>query len=338
MKSLNVLIVNPSFGDSAPRTDRDIIRQIGSVGPGIIVRDATELVAAELRDDFSGKQELDKLLAWAEVIYGLLLPKDLPTRAPNLKWVQMMSAGVDRLTRNEIWQSPVLITGVSGIHATPISEFVLLEMLMFAKNAPRFFRMKEKRDWRRFPVTVLRSRTVGIVGLGAIGREVARLAKAFGMNVIATRRSTKKAGRARYVDSLLPPGQLSQLMSQSDFVVIATPLTPETRALIGEKALRAMKPTAFIINIARGGIIDEPALIRAIDEKWIAGAGLDVASAEPLPPDSRLWGFDNVILSPHISGGMDDYIKKATGLFCENLKRYLEGKKLLNLVDRRRGY
>jgi D-2-hydroxyacid dehydrogenase (NADP+) len=338
MKSLNVLIISPAFGASAPSVDEEIIRQIKSVSPRILIQDASELAAAEFKGDTTAREKMAPLLACAEVIYGLMLPKDLPARAPNLKWVQMMSAGVDRLVQTEIWRSPVLITGVSGIHATPISEFVILEMLMFAKQAALFMGLKKKRDWKRFPVTVLRSRTIGIVGLGSIGREVARLAKAFGMTVVATRRSIKNAGRARYVDTLLPAARLNRLLSESDFVVIAAPLTPETRGLIGEKELRAMKPTAFIINIARGGIIDESALVRAIDEKWIAGAGLDVTSTEPLPPDSRLWDFDNVILSPHISGGMDDYMKKATGLFCENLKRYMEGRKLLNLVDRKRGY
>jgi D-2-hydroxyacid dehydrogenase (NADP+) len=338
MESLNVVIMNPAFDRSMPRAAPENIRQIETVSPDIKVRDVSELVAAELRGDTTAKEELDALLAGADIIFGLVLPKDLPARAPKLKWVQMMSAGVDRLVRSEIWQSAVLITGVSGIHAAPISEFVILEMLMFAKNAPQFFRMKEKREWKRFAPTVLRSRTVGIVGLGSIGKEVARLAGAFGMRVIATRRSTRQPGRARYVDLLLPAARLKQLLSESDFVVIATPLTAETRGLIGEDELRAMKPTAYIINIARGGIIDEEALVRAIEEKRIAGAGLDVTSSEPLPADSRLWDFDNIILSPHISGGMDDYMERATDLFCENLRRYLDGKKLLNLVDRDRGY
>ncbi|OGO32517.1 MAG: hypothetical protein A2Z29_06915 [Chloroflexi bacterium RBG_16_56_11] len=338
MDSLNVLVISPAFDRSAPRANEETLRQIGLVSPGIKVQDVSALVAAELQGETSVREKLDQLLAEVEVIYGLIMPRDLLTRAPRLKWVQMMSAGVDRLARSEVWKSQVLMTGVSGIHATPISEFVMLMMLMFAKRAPLFYKMKEKREWKRFPPTVLRSKTVGIVGLGSIGREVARLSRAFGMRVIATRRSAKRVGRARYVDLLLPAAQLKQLLAESDFVIIATPLTPETRGLIGEEGLRAMKPTAYIINIARGSIIDEGALLRALDGKWIAGAGLDVTATEPLPPDSRLWDFDNVILSPHISGGMEDYMKRATSLFCENLKRYLAGKRLLNLVNRQRGY
>ncbi|HUT67638.1 MAG TPA: D-2-hydroxyacid dehydrogenase [Dehalococcoidales bacterium] len=338
MKSLNVLVIAPAFDRSVLHAHDEDLRRISLAGPGINVRDASELAIAELRGDSTAKKKLDPWLAETEVIYGLILPRDLLIRAPRLKWVQTMSAGVDRFARMDIWDSPVTITGVSGIHATSIGEFTLQLMLMFAKRAPECFRMKQNHQWKRFAPSVLRGKTVGIVGLGNIGREVARLSKAFGMKVIATRRSATQAKRARYVDMLYPAGQLKQLLSESDYVVVSTPLTPETRGLIGEKELRSMKPGAYIINIARGGIIDEEALIRALDEKWIAGAGLDVVATEPLPPESRLWEFDNVILSPHIAGGMEDYMERATNIFCENIRRYLNGKKLLNIVDKKRGY
>jgi phosphoglycerate dehydrogenase-like enzyme len=338
MKPLNVLVVTPAFDRSLPRADEASLRQIASVSPEINVRDGSQLVAAEFRGDMSGKEELDALLAETEVIYGLIPPRDLLTRAPRLKWLQMMSAGVDRLRDTEIWRSDITITGVSGIHAVPIGEFVLELMLMFAKKAPDCFQMKGKREWRRYMPTVLHGKTLGIVGLGHIGRETARLAKAFGMKVIATRRSAKKAGRARYVDRLLPAAQLPALLAESDFVAICVPLTQNTLKLIGEKELRAMKPTAYIINIARGGIIDEEALIKALDEKRIAGAGLDVTATEPLPAESRLWDFDNVILSPHVSGGMEEYVARATDLFCDNLGRYIAGKRLRNVIDRKKGY
>ncbi len=338
MKSLKIVVVTPAFDKTLPTAGKETLRQIGLVSPGINVTDASSLVAAEFRGDQSGKENLDAILAEADVIYGLIPPQNLLARAPRLKWIQMMSAGVDRLRDTEIWRSPLTITGVSGIHATPIGEFVLGLMLMFAKGAPRSFQMKQKREWRRYLPTVLRGKTVGIVGAGHIGGEVARLSKAFGMKVIATRRSARESDRARYIDKLLPSTQLPSLLKEADFVVIAVPYTPETRHLIGEKELGVMKPTAYIINIARGGIIDEEALIKALDEKRIAGAGLDVTAKEPLPAESRLWDMDNVILSPHISGGMEEYMTRATGLFCENLKRYLAGKRLHNVIDRKKGY
>jgi phosphoglycerate dehydrogenase-like enzyme len=156
--------------------------------------------------------------------------------------------------------------------------------------------------------------------------------------VIATRRSTRRATRARNVDLLLPREHLHQLLSESDFVAITLPFTAETNQLIGEAELRAMKPTAYLINIGRGRIVDEEALVRALSENWIAGAGLDVFATEPLPAESKLWELPNVIYSPHVAGGMEDYVARATDLFCENLKRYLNGKRLLTIVGKKRGY
>ena len=330
MGPINVLITAP-IGD-------ELLRQINNVSPRIKLSNISELSRAEQRGDFARKDELDAMLAEAEVIYGFRLPNDVFARAPKLKWVQVMSAGVDRFLDIEFQQSSVIMTNVSGIHAIPIGEIVLEQMLMFAKQAPLCFRLKQEKQWKRFMPTVLRSKTVGIVGLGNIGREVARLAKAFGMRVVATRRSTKRVARAKHVDILLPTEQLTRLLKESDFVVLSLPFTSETNRLIGEKELRTMKPTAYLINIARGNIVDEEALICALDERWIAGAGLDVFATEPLPADSRLWEFTNVIFSPHIAGGMEDYNIRATELFCDNLRRYLSGKNLFNVIDKKKGY
>ena len=338
MELLNVLVVTPSFDKGLPHAEEVLLQRIRKVSPVIKVTDASTMVFAELRGDDAKKEELDTLLKDTDVIFGFVPPKNVISRAPKLKWMQATSAGVDRHQGTEIWRSKVILTGVSGIHATPISEFVLGQMLMLAKNTPLSFKMKQTREWQRYMVHTLRGKTVGIIGLGHIGREVARLAKAFGMKVIATRRSAKQAGKARNVDLLVPPGQMKELLAKSDYVVLTLPLTPETRHIIGEAELKAMKPTSYIINIGRGSLIDQEALIRALDKKQIAGAGLDVVTPEPLPKESRLWDYDNVILSPHISGGMEDYMIHATELFCENLKRYLNGKKLLNVIDKKKGY
>jgi D-2-hydroxyacid dehydrogenase (NADP+) len=330
VEPVNVLVTTP-IGD-------ELLQQIANVSPRIKLSNVSELVRAEQRGDFAHKDELDALLVEAEVIYGLRLPKNVISRAPKLKWVQVMSAGVDKFLDDEFRQSSVIITNVSGIHTTPIGEIVLELMLMFAKQAPLCFQLKQEKQWKRFMPTVLRSKTVGIVGLGNIGREVARLAKAFGMKVVATRRSAKRVARAKDVDILLPREQLPRLLSESDFVVLSLPFTSETNKLIGEKELRTMKPTAYLINVARGNIVDEEALIWALDERWLAGAGLDVFATEPLPADSRLWEFPNIIFSPHIAGGMEDYNIRATELFCKNLSHYLSGENLLNVIDKKKGY
>ncbi len=335
MRSLNVLVITPSFDKQLPHAEAEILRRIRAVSPGISVKDASTLVFAEFNRDESGKEKLDALLAETEVIFGFIPPKNIIARAPKLKWMQAVSAGVDRHQGTEIWKSDVIMTGVSGIHATPIGEYVLEFMLMLAKNAPLGFKMMQTKNWQRYMVRTLRGKTVGIIGLGHIGREVARLAKAFGMRVIATRRSAKKAGRARNVDLLLPRDRLKELLKDSDYVALTLPLTPETRHIIGEAEFKAMKPTAYIINIGRGGLIDQEALIKALDAKQIAGAGLDVVTPEPLPKESRLWDFDNVILSPHVSGGMEDFMLHATELCCDILKRYLDVMKLRNVIDKK---
>jgi D-2-hydroxyacid dehydrogenase (NADP+) len=337
MEKLNVLVIIPAFARSRPRADEELLRRIAGVSPKIQVTDGSAAAETEIQGG-GYNDEFSAMLAEAEVIYGLFLPQKMLPRAPKLKWMQTMSAGVDRFAGTDIWESPVTITGVSGMHATPIGEYVLQIMLMFAKKAPLYFQMKQEREWKRFSPAVLRDRTVGIVGLGSIGREVARLSKAFGMRVIATRRSAGKSSRARYVDKMYTPAQLHSLLAESDYVAITLPLTHETREIISEKELKAMKPTGYIINIGRGGLIDEKALIQALKENRIAGAGLDVTAVEPLPADSPLWDLDNVILSPHVSGAMEDYQTRATDIFCENLKRYLSGKRLLNVIDKKKGY
>jgi phosphoglycerate dehydrogenase-like enzyme len=338
MKTLNVLVISPSFDKGLPYADEEIMKRIRSVSPQVKVTDASQMVFAEMQGDNLKKEELDALLAEAEVLYGFIPPKNITARAPHLKWFQVTSAGVDRHQGTEVWNSKVIITGVSGIHAVPIGEFVMGLMLMFAKNTPLGFKMMQTREWVRYPSGTLRGKTVGIIGLGHIGGEVARLSKAFGMKVVATRRSTKAAGKAKNVDLVLPASRMKELLAQSDYVAVTLPLTPETTHIIGEGEFKAMKPTAYIMNIGRGPLIDQDALIKALEEKRIAGAGLDVTVPEPLPKESKLWDFNNVILSPHISGGMEDYMVQATDLFCENLKRYLAGKKLLNVIDKKKGY
>jgi phosphoglycerate dehydrogenase-like enzyme len=338
MKPLNVLVATPSFDKGIPHADDDVMKAIRAVGKDIKVTDGSALLGAEMRGDNGHRAEIDALLANTDVLFGFIPPQDILKRAPNLKWFQVTSAGVDRHIGTEIWKSKVIITGVSGIHATPIGEFVMALMLMFAKNTPLGFKMMYAHHWDRYSSSTLRGKTVGIVGLGHIGAEVARLAKAFHMNVIATRRSTKTSSKAKNVDLLLPTARMKEMLAKSDFVAVCCPLTPETRHIVGEAELKAMKPTARIINIGRGPLIDPEALIKALKNKTIAGAGLDVTEPEPLPPDSPLWGMDNVILSPHVSGGMEDYMLRAAELFADNLRRYLAGKKLVNLVNRKRGY
>ncbi len=330
-KRVNLVIVSP-IGEEA-------MGQIARFDERVQWVQASPLIRDEKKGDAQAREKMDSILADAEALYGWIwhLPFNLLSRAPRLKWIQVMSAGVDRLPK-EILQSRILITNAGGVHAIPIGEFVIYLMLSLAKQSARCFVMKQEKTWKRFRAAVLHSQTVGIVGLGHIGREVARLAKGFGMRVVATRYSATKRGGSRHVDQTYPRDRLPDLLAESDFVVLAVPLTPETKRLIGEAELRAMKPGAYFINVARGEIVDEEALIRALEENRIAGAGLDVFATEPPPPESKIWSLPNVIYSPHIAGEIEDYEMRATEILCENLRRFSEGKKLMNLVDPEKGY
>jgi phosphoglycerate dehydrogenase-like enzyme len=342
--------------------NEDLVSSIREVSPGLRIttlswaqrrayrggRPIWYAYAEERRPDEESEEEaqasLAAVLAEMEVLFtSPLMPPDLGERAPNLRWVQLTSAGADRLLDSPLVRGDVTVTTASGIHAVPIGEYVFGVMLAFAKGLPGAMRAQAERTWRPYLAEELHGKTVGIIGLGAIGGYVAKLAAADGMRVLAIRRSAagrKTGGETGNPDvgELLPPSDLPYLLSQSDYVVIAVPLTAESRGLIGEAELRSMKPTARIVNIARGSVIDEPALIRALTEGWIAGAALDVFEREPLPAESALWALDNVLLTPHISGGTPRYMERAVDLFCDNLRRYLDGRPLLNVVDPERGY
>jgi D-2-hydroxyacid dehydrogenase (NADP+) len=328
---INVVITSPF--------DEPLLEKIKAISNRIQVDPVAHWIVAEKKGDSSNQQELNLLLQRAEVLFGWIhqFPKNLPARTNRLKWIQVMTAGVDRLPE-EVLKSGIRVANASGLHGAAMGEVVLEIMLMFVKDAAACMRMKQEREWRRYRPGILQGQTVGILGLGAVGKEIARLCKAFGLKVIGIRRSGGAASLFRDVDRVYPREQLPELLAESDFVVLALPLTKETEGMIGEKELRGMKPTACLINVARGAIVDEGALIRALEEKWIAGAGLDVFTREPLPPESPFYAMPNVIFSPHISGDIPDYESRAVEVFCENLRRYLAGEPFLHEVDREKGY
>jgi phosphoglycerate dehydrogenase-like enzyme len=247
-------------------------------------------------------------------------------------------AGVDGFKAKGLLPEHITFTKTAGIQAAAMAETVICRMLMFAKNTHLYFQTKLNRQWERRESITLEGKSLGILGLGNVGKELARMAKTFGMKVIANRRSAKEEGRTEDVDLLLPSSELHRLLKQSDFVALTLPLTPDTKNMIVKDEFASMKNSAYIINVSRGQIIDEKAMIDALESKQIAGAGLDVFAVEPLPQESKLWGMPNVIISPHVAASMDGYPERATGLFCENLRRYIDGRKLLNVVDKKTGY
>ncbi len=334
------------------RFNEDQLNRVRAVSPRLVV------VQKSVKEAWDGMDTGQFFEGDEEIVYGFMPPRDLSV-APKLKWMQLHSAGINHLlSRNHpILKTDIKVTTSSGIHAVPIGEFSIALMMALARRVPRMVRMQDSgvwtaqtERWKTFLGPELRGKTLGIIGYGSIGREAARIAKqGFAMRVLALTRGGEKKDsgyiesgvgdpEGKLPDAWFTPAQLLDLLAQSDFVLVATPLTEETRNLIGERELRAMKPTAYIVNIARGGILDEAALVRALKENWIAGAGLDVFEKEPLPSDSGLWKLDNALIAPHISSATPDYDDRATNLLCENLRRYLRGEELLNLVNRAKGY
>jgi len=259
-----------------------------------------------------------------------------------LKWVHLGSAGIEQSLFPEILKSKTIITNASGIHAGPVSEFVMGMILYFSKQFLGCEKFKSNQKWAQWELAKktiqLKNKTIGIIGFGEIGKSIAQKAKAFDMKVIATRRLQKKIENKKIVDELIPLSELTYLLKNSDYIVVACPLTPLTNGMISKAELGKMKSSAFIINIARGAIIDESALIHALKENKIAGAGLDVFENEPLDKDNPLFELDNVFLSPHISGNFPEYQHDVVVQFAENLNRYLSGKSLKNRVCKKRLY
>ena len=249
----------------------------------------------------------------------------------SLRWFHTFSAGVDSPAFQVIIDRGAMLTNSSGASAPSIAQYVLAMMLYRSKRIGEWREQQARHEWAQLQGRDLTGQTAGIIGTGAIGGEVARLAQACRMRVLGIRRTPRPT---RYVDEVLPSRGLSRLLKESDFVVLACPLTKETEGLIGERELRAMKPSATLINVARGRVVDEPALIRALDEGWIGGACLDVFAREPLPADSPLWDMPNVVISPHNSGISPLNMERAMDVFLANLARYAAGRKLQNVVER----
>lgn len=295
---------------------------------------------------------------WAntDILYttGILPERDA---APKLAWVQSNSSGIDTFLAHPLFSShDIILTTTAGIHAAPIAEYTFAMMLALARKIPLMLRNQQSAEWpidryTQYMPHELRGSTVGILGYGAIGREIARLAHAFGMEVLATKRNVMTPAavnrfseeglgdtEAALVERLYPPEATRSMVSLCDFVVVLVPLTPTTKGVISAHVLSAMKPTAYLISLSRGAVIDEEALIKALQSDQIAGAALDVFIQEPLPASSPLWKLDNVIISPHIAGNNLHYNDSAAEVFAQNLERYINKKDLLNQVNFDQGY
>jgi phosphoglycerate dehydrogenase-like enzyme len=269
---------------------------------------------------------------------GRILVEPVLQAHPGIRWIHSRYAGLETLLYPALVESEVPLTNGKGSFSRSLGEFVVAGLLYFAKDFPRMRRKQAARDWEVFDVEELHGRTLGIVGYGDIGRAIAERARPFGMRILGLRRRAEPGRKDDLADAVWPLARLRELMARSDDVAVALPLTPETRHLIGEDDIRALKPTAVFANVGRGAVVDEEALARALQERRIKGAVLDVFEVEPLPKESPLWGLDNVLLSPHTADHTRTWLVDATALFLRNLERFRRGEPLLNRVDKRQGY
>ncbi len=274
-----------------------------------------------------------------EIVNGSISP-ELIAKLPNLRWYQQYGAGADWLLRApEVAERDFLLTNTSGIHAIPITEHLMAFLLCFARGFKASILGQKDRVWeesRRQPLFELAGKRVVLVGVGAIGAHFAKAATAFGMEVVGVRRSAGAPieGTIRVVSQ----ERLDEELGDADFLVLTMPHTEETHHMIDARRLGLLKKGAYLINIGRGGTVDEPALIEALTSGHLAGAGLDVFETEPLPADSPLWDLESVILTPHYSGITPRYLERFMAIFIDNLKRFVQGEELANQVDMQRGY
>lgn len=301
------------------------LNQIRAVDPNVRVLAATDPAQAQAM-----APQADIIVAWH-------IPQPVLDRAQRLRWIHATAAGVDGLLVPGVVEGRVRLTSSVGIHSTVLPEHVMALVLAFSRRLHVAVRLQSVRRWDRAACIggEVEGKVLGVLGLGATGRALSRRASAFGMRVIGTKRTPEAMP---CVERVLPPEGTDQVLREADYVVVLLPLTPQTRGLIDARALSLMKRSAVLINVGRGPVVVEEALIAALQGGVIAGACLDVFDHEPLSPDSPLYEMENVIITPHVSGASPTYFDRAIPLFCENLRRFLAGAPMLNVVDPERGY
>jgi D-3-phosphoglycerate dehydrogenase len=302
--------------------DDESFESIQRTAPGAqVVAPVKEQVAAELAD--------------AEIFYGYHSP-DVFRGAEKLQWIQSTAAGLDAMIDAPLIERGLKITNASGVHAPQVAEAAWAMTLALTRALPTYFRRQQEHHWEWGNHVDLDGATAGIIGLGGIGRRYAQVAAAFGMRVVAV--DAHEPPKPDCVEAMWSLDHLDELLADSDVVLISCPATKATHHLINAERLAQMKPTAFLVNIARGDIIDEEALAQSLRAGRIAGAGIDVCATEPLPAESTLWDVPNLVITPHGAGLSPNRRRRLIEFFCQNLRRYLASEPLLNVVDPRIGY
>lgn len=309
-----------------PVADRHL-RQIAAAAPAAEIIDAgQERLAAEIlaADIYCGHAKVHPV-PWDEVV-----------RRGRLQWIQSSAAGMDHCLVPSVIASEIVVTSASGVLADQVAEHTLALTTGLLRSLPVFFRAQQNKEFIRRPTGDLHRATIGIVGFGGNGRRLAEVLRVFKGRIVAT--DVFPVDKPDYVEALWPAERLDDLLALSDIVILAAPLVPATRGMIDARALARMKPGAILINMARGPLVVESALVEALRSGHLAGAGLDVTEIEPLPPESPLWELPNCIITPHVGGQSATRIDDMTDFFCENLRRWQTGRPLANLVDKQLGF
>jgi phosphoglycerate dehydrogenase-like enzyme len=296
------------------------------------LREAFPEMSIDLVDHHS---KVDPYIGSADILltFGAHMADHVLEKGKKLRWIQALGTGVDGIVDRPPFREGVLVTNMHGLHGDSVPEAAIMLMLALARDLPRALRQRNARKWERYPSQLLKGKTVGIFGVGAIARSLAPKCRSFGMTVVGI---TSAPRAMEGFDRMVHRDDLESAVRELDFLVLLTPYTPETHGIVGAKMLAAMKPSAFLVNLARGGIVDEDALVGALREKRLAGAALDVFAAEPLPEDHPLWSMDNVIVTPHLGGFHDQYAEEALPTVVENFRKFLAGDldKMKNVVKR----
>jgi phosphoglycerate dehydrogenase-like enzyme len=313
---------------------------------------APEWFADRLRKDFpqfevvrlTSYERIKAEIADTDILFSQVLNAEQFLAAQKLRWIHSPSAAVHQFMYADLLKSDVVLTNGREVHAPVVAEQVMAMIFALARRIPESVRFQLKHVWAQGVFwdehqspTEVADATIGLVGLGSIGRNVARRASALGMKVIAVREHVDRP-KPEFVDEVLPASRLNEMLSRSDYVVLSPPVTATTRGMIGREQLAAMKPDGYLINVGRGSLIDEAALIDALRERKIAGAALDVFDKEPLPAESPLWDLENLLITPHTGGMTEKMWERHYAVFAENLRRFVAGQPLLTLVDKNAGY
>jgi phosphoglycerate dehydrogenase-like enzyme len=306
------------------------LKLLGTLGPDVHVMTSND--ATKVRE-YAPQADI--------IVNGTSSPPLLSAAIPpatRARWIHSLWTGVDNVLCPEVMASSLPLTNGRGIFRRPLAEWTIGAMLYFAYRTRRMIRQQQAGVWEAFTTEEIKGKTLGIVGYGGIGSTAAELARPFGMRIVALRRRPELFQKDALVDQSFAPAQLNELIAASDYILLAAPLTDETRGMIGAPQIAAMKPTAVLINVGRGAVVDEPALIQALENGTIRGAALDVFAVEPLPAGHPFYRMENVLLSPHTADHVQDFIHLAVESFLENLRRFRTNQPLLNLVDKHAGY